>query len=115
MVRVRVDRLPTPCAVPEGGLPGGDPIFMRHGQVARWSTQLGANRSGDPGAPTSGAWPAAGRWDRAETLRYRGVHRISHSATTRARAGLLMVGVTLLMTAWIAGTLPFDAPDEASH
>ena len=55
------------------------------------------------------------RWDRAETLRYRGVHGISHSATTRARAGLLMVGVTLLMTAWIAGTLPFDAPDEASH
>lgn len=26
-----------------------------------------------------------------------------------------MAGVTLLLTAWIAGTLPFDAPDEASH
>ncbi len=40
---------------------------------------------------------------------------ISHSRIARARAGLLMVGVALLMTAWIAGTLPFDAPDEASH
>jgi hypothetical protein len=39
----------------------------------------------------------------------------SASHPDRRRLALLMLGLVLLVSAWVAGTRPFDAPDEASH
>ena len=39
----------------------------------------------------------------------------SRSRPDRWRVVLLMLGVALLLAAWVASTRPFDAPDEASH
>ena len=39
----------------------------------------------------------------------------SRSRPDRWRVVLLMLGLALLLAAWVASTRPFDAPDEASH
>lgn len=48
-------------------------------------------------------------------LLYPTVRGSSKRLMSRIRIGLAMLGIALLVAAWIAGTQPFGAPDEASH
>jgi Predicted membrane protein (DUF2142) len=76
--------------------------FTRYGLLSIW-------------APKQPSRSCRGAVRRCYPLRYAGVTRLGTRRRTRARVAFVMLGFALLVTAWIGGTQPFGAPDEASH
>jgi hypothetical protein len=78
---------------------------MRFGRGGHWWAEVSRDRER----------PRRERAPSIATVTLLAVRSWSAIAKPRSRVGLLIVGLILLIGAWIAATAPFAAPDEASH